>query len=97
MLIEYVQQLLDVQRFCQIVRRTSVPQAPYLAGCGIGANHDGWDAASSGVCLEFTEYDIPSHIRQVEVQQDQVGTILDRKVQPKPPLHRGQQLNLRAI
>ena len=81
----------DIKRFGQIGHGAGLAHARDVAGHSIGAQHHHRDLPRLGVCLQAAQHLVAQDVRQVHVQQDQVGLVLAGQVQPHAALHRRQQ------
>src|SRR6266542_811562 len=66
-----------------------------LSWRGVGADDHHRDAGGLRIEAKPVEDLTSSHVRQVEIQQDQVRVVLSGKLQTQPPLHRRQQVHRR--
>jgi len=66
-----------------------------LRGGGVGADHHDRELPRPGIGAQLAEDFVSLNIRQVEVEQDEIGQMLACKFEADAALHRGDQFYLR--
>jgi len=72
-------------------------QAPPLARGGVGAQDDHRRALELRVGADLAQQVLAGDVGKVQVGEDQVGTLLARRRQARPPLHGGEEPDRRAL
>jgi hypothetical protein len=79
------EELAYVERLGQVVDRSRGSEASHIVGHGIGTDHHDGDVARVGVDLQKSEDLLTPHVREMLVQQNQVGLVGGGKLQARDP------------
>src|SRR5947209_6782460 len=90
-LVEELQELLEVEGLRQVGAGPRLQQSLDLAAGRVGAQHHHRDVGGGGVAAEARQDVGPRDVRQVEVQEDEVGMVLACQLQPEAARHRGNE------
>ena len=87
MAVEHVEEAAQVDRLRQVGGGACGQQLLALPRC-VGAQNDHRDVTRLGVLLQLGQNSVARNVRQVEVEQDQVGMMLAGELNAESPEHR---------
>ena len=91
--LDHPEELSDVDGLGEIGGHADVAESLDLRRGGVGGHHDDGDLLGTGIGLERVEQVGPRHVGEVEVEEDQMGSVLTSQFDAEAPRHRRQQLH----